>query len=177
MKTHGPIVITGFMGCGKTGVARKLAELLNLEVVDLDEAITEREGRSAARLISEDGEKAFREIETEALRDVLKSGPIRIIALGGGAWIERANRVLIDQNRGMSVWLDTPFGTCWERIEISGDDRPLGRDREQARELYERRRPIYQLANIRIEAGPEKSLDDLASRIEAEIVEAKLPRK
>ena len=177
MKTHGPIVITGFMGCGKTGVARKLAELLSLEVVDLDEAITEREGRSPAKLISEDGEKAFREIETEALRDLLKSGPIRIIALGGGAWIEQVNRELINQNRGMSVWLDTPFGTCWERIEISGDDRPLGRDREQARELYERRRPIYQLANIRIEAGPEKSLDDLASQIEAEIVEAKLPRK
>ena len=59
------IVITGFMGCGKTRVARELARHLNLTMVDLDERITEKEGRSPAQLIVEEGEEAFRLIESD----------------------------------------------------------------------------------------------------------------
>ncbi len=157
------------MGCGKTGVAGKLAHRLNLVMVDLDEAITEREGRSPARLIAEVGEKGFRSVETGTLRDLLKTGLAGVIALGGGAWIENINRELIQQHGGISVWLDTPFAVCWQRIEASGDDRPLGKTKEQALALYERRRPIYQLASIRLEVVAEESLDGLASRIEAEV--------
>jgi shikimate kinase len=166
MKTRGPIIITGFMGCGKTEVARRLALRLNIEMADLDEAITKRERRSPARLIAEDGEKTFRAIETSALSDLLDRGAAGVIALGGGAWIENANRHLINQVEGKSVWLDTPFEVCWARIEASGEDRPLGRTRQQAQELYERRRPIYQLAMIRLTATADDGLDDLASRIE-----------
>src|SRR5215470_15144782 len=79
------IVITGFMGCGKTRIARRLAERLNLEFVDLDEHITAHQGRSPARLINEDGEAAFRAIESKALLEVLKTKPAAVIALGGGA--------------------------------------------------------------------------------------------
>lgn len=169
MKTHRPIVITGFMGCGKTGVARQLAYRLNLAMVDLDDAITEQAGRSPARLIAEDGEKVFRAVESNTLRDLLRAGEGGVIALGGGAWIEDINRELINQHRGLSVWLDAPFDLCWERIGASGDDRPLGKTKEQALALYERRRPVYQLASISIEVKATESLDVLASRIEAEV--------
>ena len=99
MRRPGPIVITGFMGCGKSKVARELARRRNVAMVDLDEWITARVGRSPAELITEDGERTFREIETNALREVLQSGEADVIALGGGAWIEKVNRDLIDAIR------------------------------------------------------------------------------
>ena len=152
------------MGCGKTRVARELARQLNLFMVDLDDQITKRVGRSAAQLIVEEGEPAFRVIETDTLRHVLQIGEARVIALGGGAWIQETNRRLLDQYGGISVWLDAPFEMCWTRISSSQEDRPLGRTREQALALYEQRRPVYKLANIHI-AIAEENFDDLISRV------------
>ena len=161
------IVITGFMGSGKTSVARELARRLNLTVVDLDERITEREGRSSAQLIIDEGEKAFRAIESEILRELLEKDTGSVIALGGGAWIEDVNRNLINQHSCLSVWLDVPFEVCWSRIEASGDDRPLGRTREQAQALYTQRTPIYELASVRIPGS--ENLEDLITRIADEL--------
>ena len=144
------IVITGFMGSGKTRIARELAHRFNLTMVDLDERILAKEGRSAAQLIVEEGEQAFRAIESEVLRELLETNTAGVIALGGGAWIQEANRELIEQHGYRSVWLDVPFEVCWSRIETSGEDRPLGRTKEQAQALYDQRTPIYQLASIRI---------------------------
>jgi shikimate kinase len=160
-----PIVITGFMGCGKTKVARELALRLNLAMVDLDESITRREGKTPAQLIIEAGEPAFRAIESEALRKVLEAKEADVIALGGGAWIEGANRDLIDQHGCLSIWLDAPFAVCWARIQAAEDDRPLGKTREQAQALYDRRRPVYELAGIHIQILPEHNLEDLVSLI------------
>jgi shikimate kinase len=159
------IVITGFMGCGKSRVARALAQRLNLEMVDLDEMITAREGRSPAQLIVHEGEEAFRVIESEVLRESLESASARVIALGGGAWIQEVNRNMIKQHGYVSVWLDVPFEVCWTRIETSGEDRPLGKTKEQAQALYDRRRPIYELAKIRIPIHTE-NLEDLIAFIE-----------
>lgn len=165
MKPGGPIVITGFMGCGKSKVARELAWRRNVVMVDLDDWITRRVGRSPAQLINDDGERAFREIETNALRDLLRSGEAGVIALGGGAWIEEANRELIDQFGCTSIWLDTPFEICWERIAASEQDRPLGRTREEAEARYQRRNPIYSLAQLHITVNKEKTIDDLISEL------------
>jgi len=162
-----PIVITGFMGCGKSKVAQELARRRNVTMVDLDERITTTVGRSPAELINEDGEAAFREIESNALRDLLQAGEAGVIALGGGAWIEKANRDLIDQFSCTSIWLDTPFAICWERIATSEEDRPLGRTRDQAQTLYQLRRPIYQLASIHIQMSDEETLDSILTRIES----------
>ena len=148
MRRPGPIVITGFMGCGKSKVARELAQRRNVPMVDLDEWITTRSGRNPAQLITEDGEAAFREIESNALRELLQAGEAGVIALGGGAWIEKANRDLIDEYGCTSIWLDTPFEICWERIAASEEDRPLGRTREEAQARYDLRRPIYALAHL-----------------------------
>lgn len=156
-----PIVITGFMGCGKSRIARALAQHLNVSVIDLDERITARTGRTPAQLIDEDGEPAFRRIETDTLREVLDAGEAGVIALGGGAWIEDANRELINQYSCASVWLDVPFDVCWARIETAGEDRPLGRTRAQATALYERRWPVYQLAKIHVPVRGNEEFDDL----------------
>ncbi len=152
------------MGCGKTKVARELAGKLNAVMVDLDDVITKRVGRSPAQLIVEDGEAAFRVIETDTLRHVLEIGEARVIALGGGAWIQETNRHLIDEYSCLSIWLDAPFEMCWTRIAVSQEDRPLGRTREQALALYDQRRPVYELANVHLPISEER-LADLVSRI------------
>ena len=159
-----PIVITGFMGCGKSKVAREVARRLNIAMVDLDERITQREGRSPAQLIVDDGEAAFRTIETNTLNDVLQGGDASVISLGGGAWIQEANRALVERYRCLSVWLDVPFDLCWARIEASEEVRPLGRTRDQALALYEQRRPVYQLADVHVTIQ-EENLEDLVSQI------------
>jgi len=160
------IVITGFMGSGKTRLARELARRLNLEMIDLDDRVTEREGRSPAQLIVDEGEEAFRLIESDVLRELLETDGTHVIALGGGAWIVDTNRQLIDEYGCLTVWLDVPFEVCWSRIETSGEDRPLGRTRDQAKALYDLRRPIYQLAQIRIPITGQENLEALVGYLE-----------
>jgi shikimate kinase len=160
-----PIIITGFMGSGKTTVARALARTLNCRAIDLDQLITERAGRTPKEIIDQDGESAFREMETRLLREVLEQDSARVIALGGGAWTLPGNRDLIAQHDGFTVWLDVPFELCWQRITATGSDRPLARREEQARSLYEERRPIYELAALRVTADAHKSVNESASAI------------
>lgn len=159
------IVITGFMGSGKTRIARELARRLDLELVDLDERITEAKGRSPAQLIVDEGEEVFRRVESDVLRELLEVGTTGVIALGGGAWIQEVNRKLVDQYSCISLWLDVPFEVCWARIEASGEDRPLGKTREQAQALYDRRRPVYELAAIHIPVTGDNNFESLIARI------------
>ena len=165
MSDSHPIIVTGFMGSGKTTVAQALARVLQCNMIDLDRFITERIGRSPKEIIEQDGEPAFREIETRFLSEVLATGAARVIALGGGAWTTFENRALIEKHHGQAVWLDAPFEVCWQRIATSGSERPLARDMEQARKLYESRRPIYQLAALRVETSETLSDQETASQI------------
>jgi shikimate kinase len=166
------IVITGFMGCGKSNVARELARRLDVPMIDLDDRITSREGRTPAQLITEAGEEHFRAIETNPLLELLQTKEARVIALGGGAWIESANRDLIDRYGCLSVWLDTPFAVCWQRISASTDDRPLGKTVEEAEARYNLRRPLYSLARIHIPVMGTDTVDQLVSRIEVQLERA-----
>lgn len=167
MKLRGPLVITGFMGCGKSEVARALAHRFDLTIIDLDDKIATQYGQTAAQLIIDEGEPAFRAIETSTLREVLKSHTAVVIALGGGAWITEANRKLIAAHEGLAVWLDTAFAVCWQRIAASAADRPLGRTRDQAEQLFHLRRPIYQLADIQVPVMDHEHVNDTVARIEA----------
>jgi shikimate kinase len=147
---HQRIVIIGFMGCGKTTVARELARQLEGTHIDLDSFIYDREGRSPAEIIKEDGENQFREVETLALRDVLQDFEARVIALGGGTWTIPANRTLVALHDCATVWLDTSFEVCWARIESSQIIRPLAPDREMAARRYNNRKGSYQLSGLRV---------------------------
>ena len=167
MKLDGPIVIIGFMGCGKTELARALAARLGLPRVDLDDKIATLHGRTAAELIVEEGEPAFRAIETQTLYDALKAHPQSVIALGGGAWITNENRKLIAAHDGVAVWLDTPFEVCWQRIESAAEDRPLGRTRREAEERFHARRPIYDLADIHVTVLAHEAVNDTVAHVAA----------
>jgi shikimate kinase len=164
------IVIVGFMGCGKTTVADALARQLGCESMDLDSFITQSEGRSPAEIIEQDGEAAFREIETQALRDALESNDARVIALGGGAWPVDANRALVAEHNCLSVWLDAPFELCWDRIISSANTiRPMAPDRERAQRLFQVRRDSYELAHLRLvmskTTAPDETVVELATSL------------
>lgn len=159
------IIITGFMGSGKSAVAVALSRRLKCKTIDLDDAIAATEGRSAKQIIEETGEVSFREIETRALEKSLANNPTGIIALGGGAWTIQRNRELISQHGGISVWLAAPFSLCWNRIVTSGHQRPLARNEQEARQLYETRLPHYQRAELQIVASEDKPIYEIVEEI------------
>ena len=163
--TERRIIVVGFMGCGKTTVARALAQRLGCAMVDLDSFITDREGHTPAEIIVQDSEPSFREIETQALRVVLEENAARVIALGGGAWMIEANRALAEKHDCLSVWLDAPFELCWERIQSSGTNRPLAPDRPTAEDLYNDRRASYGIGELRVDVRSDSAPDLLTNEI------------
>lgn len=167
--SRGRVVITGFMGAGKTTVGRALARILGETFVDLDDAVREFEGRGPRELIDAEGEESFRESETRALRRVLEEGSARVVATGGGAWTLARNRSLVAEHGCLSVWLDAPFELCLRRIEEQGgrDSRPFARDTERAAALYEQRLKAYRQADLRVAVSPTATADELAAEIAA----------
>lgn len=159
------IIIIGFMGAGKTTVARELALRLKCLVADLDELITNNEGRSPKEIIEQDGENRFREIETQMLGEVLLAGEVRVVAVGGGAWTIARNRKTISAHGAVAIWLDAPFELCWSRIEAGREARPLARSRELAERLYQERRSSYELADVRITVAAHDSAKEIAASI------------
>lgn len=159
------IVITGFMGAGKTTVARALARRLDYRMIDLDEIIAEREKRSVPELIGKEGEEQFRRAETLALQIVLAKKTARIIALGGGAWTLERNRALVAKYECYTVWLDAPFELCWKRITSEQQLRPLAVDRKTTHLLYDERRQCYKLAALHLPVTENSSADELAFEI------------
>jgi shikimate kinase len=161
------IVIVGFMGCGKTAVAKELSRLLKKPCVDLDARIEELEARTPAEIITDDGDLAFRAVETQALRASLADGEKgTVIALGGGAWPVPVNRELVHSVDSTVIWLNTPFDVCWRRIERDVRSRPLAPSRTAAETLFSERLPFYRLADLHLEVGDE-SPTQIAERIAA----------
>lgn len=159
------IIITGFMGSGKSTVASALARRLQCEMIDLDEVITIEAGRSPKQIIEEDEEQAFREIETRTLEKSLANDRTVVIALGGGTWTIKRNRDLISERSGICVWLDAPFELCWQRIRQANGIRPLAPNRKAALALFAQRQPVYDLATLRLEVSEDKDAESIAAEI------------
>lgn len=159
------IVLTGFMGAGKTSVAEALASQFDCRMIDLDALIAGREGRSNTAIIDEDGEARFREMEARALLDALQFRDAHIIALGGGTWTLEHNRELIGEHNCFTVWLDAPFALCWQRIDNEDNLRPLARDQEETKRLYDLRQGSYALAMLRVGVTRDDDIEDLAAGI------------
>ena len=152
------VCLTGFMGAGKSTVARLLARQAGWEHIDLDTRIVEATGLSIPDIFSRSGEAAFRQTETEQLARVLgetvESGKRRIVSLGGGTTVQPHNRDLLRDHQAVVIWLDCPVEELLHRCaQIT--DRPLFRDEASFRTLYEQRRPVYQLADFRVQSDVE----------------------
>lgn len=149
LKISPVIVLVGFMGCGKSTVGRLLAERLGWQFVDLDDEIERRSGTQILEIFEEQGEPKFRELEHEALVEQMRlarQGRPRVLALGGGAFAEERNREQMDIG-GLSIWLDCPVETLWQRV-LSEPQRPLARRREEFERLYQERRAHYGRADF-----------------------------
>lgn len=154
LKRSPGIYLAGFMACGKSTIGRQLAERLGWDFVDLDQQIAAAAGKSIEQIFDTGGEAAFRRLEIEAMRNLMRAierGMPTVIALGGGTFVQREIRELLTHH-GVSIWLDCPLETLLRRVSEAGAGRPLARDPEVFRRLYEERRAGYALANYRIEA-------------------------
>ena len=160
------VVLVGFMGAGKTTVGRALSRRLGRPFEDLDDRIHHREGKTIEQIFRESGETGFRKAETAALRELLGElgSSLRVVALGGGAFVEPGNAALIEEAEAHSVFLDAPVEELLRRCMEETTERPLRRNPEQFRVLYEKRRRSYMRAAVRIETGG-KDVDTVAAEV------------
>jgi shikimate kinase len=152
LKRSPGIFIAGFMGSGKSTVGRILAERLGWNFIDLDAEIEQAEAASISSIFEQRGEPEFRRIETEMMKRWVRrieGGAPTVVALGGGAFVHAGNFDLIE-NHGVSIWLDCSFEEIVRRLGDIPIDRPLARDPEMFRKLYEDRRAGYGRADFRV---------------------------
>jgi shikimate kinase len=117
------VILIGFMGCGKSSVARELSTLMKLPASDLDTKIEQAAGKTVPQIFAEDGEEAFRALETETLKAVLRESGI--IATGGGVPTRAENRALLAKSNALVVYLRTAPRTLATRIRQQPGSRPL----------------------------------------------------
>jgi len=160
------VVLVGFMGAGKSTVGRALSRRLGLPFEDLDDRIQQREGKTIEQIFRESGEIEFRKAETAALRELLGElgSSLRVVALGGGTFVEPGNAALIEEAEARSVFLDAPVEELLRRCVEEKTERPLRQNPEQFRVLYEKRRRSYMKAAVRIETGG-KDVDTVAAEV------------
>ncbi|HLI77996.1 MAG TPA: shikimate kinase [Acidobacteriaceae bacterium] len=153
------IVLTGFMGSGKSTVGRVLARQLRWQFVDLDDAVAGREGMSVPELFATRGESGFRIAETSALQELLQREGV-VIALGGGApETDSVRHLLATTGRTAVVHLHAPFPLLYARCKAQAQDpaataRPLLGEEAAAKARYERRMAVYTaVAHLRADAS------------------------
>lgn len=159
------VVITGFMGTGKTSVGRALAARLGTRFVDTDTLVEEREGRSVSEIFATDGEAHFRAAEKAAI-DAALAQPGAVVATGGGAIVDRPN---LDKLKAAAplVCLTARANVIEARVRAEGATRPLLADpdpRRRIEELLAQRKSAYDQADLQIDTS-DRDLDDIVAQI------------
>lgn len=149
---RGPIVLVGMMGVGKSTVGRRLAARLGLNFVDADEEIEKAAGMSVAEIFERYGEAYFRDGERRVISRLMDGAP-KVIATGGGAFMQDETRALILAH-ATAIWLDADIEILVDRVSRR-EGRPLLKDRDPRlvlTELAAVRNPVYALAPIHVKS-------------------------
>ena len=164
------VFLVGYMGSGKTSVAKALSANSGLLMIDLDEAFERQEGRTIAELFEQEGEAAFRAKESALLKEVAGRQEFPIVACGGGITLDAQN-VQTMKRHGLVVWIDPPFEIILERLRAQPGGRPLlaamgdPLDEEKLRAHYELRKTAYADCDERIKDVTDDVIAGLAARI------------
>ncbi|MGN0690774.1 MAG: shikimate kinase [Oscillospiraceae bacterium] len=160
------VFLCGFMGCGKSTVGKELAALMGKPFTDMDSYIEKKAGMSIPEIFAEKGEKAFRTMETSAVKELAASD--EVVACGGGAMLKSENAEAAAAG-GVVVYLDADFETCYSRI--SGDkNRPIvmANTKESLEGIYNDRKALY-TANSQISIKAEGTPAQIAERIRSAV--------
>ena len=145
-----PVFLVGFMGAGKTSVARKLARMAGVASVDMDTYIERCEHKRVKEIFAEVGEEAFRAIETQTLYELgMKKDPM-VVSCGGGVVLRPENRKALSE-LGLVVYLSVTAAEAASRIsDVSS--RPLFGDLQNAQRVIDERLPLYEeVADVTID--------------------------
>ena len=160
------ISLTGFMGCGKSSVGRRLSELLCCSFMDLDDVLVEREGKNIPEIFATEGETAFRHMELKALEHIINIDGI-VLALGGGTVMTEECADLVKE-KTLCIYLKASVETLLERLDGKAAGRPMLADadlRTRIETLMEKRSSTYEkTAHITIDTDG-KSIEAVASDI------------
>jgi shikimate kinase len=154
------LYLVGFMGAGKSTVARALGRRIGWRVEDVDARIESRERRSVAAIFAQEGEPYFRQAERAVLRELLPERNV-IVATGGGTFVDPDNRTAMLAD-GAVAWLDVPLTRILDRVPPDGR-RPLAADRAQMEQLFARRRAAYAHAHVRVDAA--RPVEEVVERL------------
>ena len=154
-------VLLGFMGAGKSTIARGL----NPDYIDMDALIEECLGMSIADFFAEKGEAAFRQVESEVLADLLQRD--QVVSTGGGVVVSQRNRDLLKTNSD-NIYLKADFDTLYQRISADKDNqRPLflNNSKEELAAIFQERQALYEEVASRIldvtELSPDEIIEEL----------------
>jgi shikimate kinase len=159
------IILTGFMGAGKSTVGRLLATRLGWNFLDLDAHLEARTSTTIPQLFERHGEAHFRRLESSALASALRLNST-VLALGGGTPESLTNRLLLEQTPGtFVVFLNAPFPTLFDRCVLQDITRPILADPTAAEARFAARQPLYtRLAGLTIDTSeltPQATVDKL----------------
>ena len=161
------IILIGFMGCGKSSVGIRLSYQLRRTMIDTDKWIEQRQKKTISQIFQESGEEAFRQMETECLKELIRTADRQIISVGGGLPMREENHELLKE-LGRVFYLKVTPETVYERVK-NDTTRPLLQvedPMEKIRTLMEKRAPVYEAcADVILEAS-DLTLEEITEKIE-----------
>ena len=161
------IILIGFMGCGKSSVGIRLSYQLRRTMIDTDKWIEQRQKKTISQIFQESGEEAIRQMETECLKELIRTADRQIISVGGGLPMREENHELLKE-LGRVFYLKVTPETVYERVK-NDTTRPLLQvedPMERIRTLMEKRAPVYEAcADVILEAS-DLTLEEITEKIE-----------